>query len=131
MASNINIEKIGQIAIAISDLKESVHFYQHILGLELLFEVPTGLAFFNCGGTRLMLTTLQGKKSDHNTSVIYYQVDDIASTTELLLAKGVSFERKPQLAARMEDHDLWIGFLRDPDNNLIGIMAELPKTECE
>jgi catechol 2,3-dioxygenase-like lactoylglutathione lyase family enzyme len=111
MKANIEIEKIGQIAIAISDLKKSVAFYRNILGLELLFEVPPGLAFFNCGGTRLMLTTLQGNKEDHNTSAIYYKVSDIHEATD---------------AAKMEDHDLWIGFLRDPDNNLIGIMAELP-----
>lgn len=126
MNSNIEIEKIGQIAIAISDLKKSVRFYRDILGLELLFEVPSSLAFFNCGGTRLMLTTLQGKEEDHNTSAIYYKVSDINNTTELLQSKGVTFEREPQFAARMEDHDLWIGFLRDPDNNLVGIMAELP-----
>lgn len=126
MNLNIKVEKIGQIAIAISDLKISVQFYRDILGLELLFEVPTGLAFFNCGGTRLMLTTLQGNEEDHNTSAIYYKVSDIHSTAELLQKKGVTFEREPQLAAKMEDHDLWIGFLRDPDNNLVGIMAELP-----
>lgn len=126
MNSNIVVEKIGQIAIAISDLKKSIVFYQDVLGLELLFEVPSGLAFFNCGGTRLMLTTLQGKEEDHNTSAIYYKVSDIHNTTALLKNKGVKFEREPQLAAKMEDHDLWIGFLRDPDNNLVGIMAELP-----
>jgi len=26
----------------------------------------------------------------------------------------------------MTDHNLWIGFLRDPDNNLAGLMAEVP-----
>ena len=122
----INIEKIGQIAIAITELKTSVHFYRDILGLELLFEVPSGLAFFNCGGTRLMLTTLQGKEEDHKTSVIYYQVADIKSSTEKLKAKGVDFEREPQFAAKMADHDLWLGFFRDPDNNLVGLMAEIP-----
>jgi catechol 2,3-dioxygenase-like lactoylglutathione lyase family enzyme len=126
MSSNIEVEKIGQIAIAITDLKASVGFYRNILGLELLFEVPPGLAFFNCGGTRLMLTTLQGKVEDHRTSVIYYKVSDIKGSTELLKNKGVVFEREPQFAAKMEDHDLWIGFLRDPDENLIGIMAEIP-----
>jgi len=126
MSSNVEIEKVGQIAIAISDLKMSIFFYRYILGLELLFEVPSGLAFFNCGGIRLMLTTVQGKEDDHNTSVIYYKVSDINKTTEILHNKGVKFEREPQFAAKMADHDLWIGFLRDPDNNLIGIMAELP-----
>ncbi|MCT7940542.1 VOC family protein [Shewanella holmiensis] len=123
---NLNIEKIGQIAIAVTDINQSVAFYRDILGLSLLFEVPSGLAFFNCGGTRLMLTTLQGKAEDHKTSVIYYQVLDIHQATAQLKAKGINFEREPQLAAKMTDHHLWIGFLRDPDQNLIGLMAELP-----
>lgn len=122
----IEIEKIGQIAIAISNLKLSVEFYRDTLGLELLFEVPPGLAFFDCAGTRLMLTTLQGQESDHNTSVIYYKVTNLESARLNLKSKGIKFEREPQLAAKMDDHELWIGFLRDPDNNLLGIMAELP-----
>ena len=129
MNLDIKIEKIGQIAIAITDLHKSIDFYKDILNLELLFKVPPNLAFFNCGGTRLMMTTLQGEEKDHNTSVIYYKVSDIHQTTELLENHGVAFERKPQLAAKMEDHELWIGFLRDPDQNLIGIMAELPLSE--
>ena len=112
MSASIEVEKIGQIAIAITDLDKSVQFYREILGLELLFEVPSGLAFFNCGGTRLMLTTLQGKEEDHKTSVIYYKVNDIHASTERLKDKGVQFEREPQMAAKMEDHDLWFGFFR-------------------
>ncbi len=129
MNSDIKIKKIGQIAIAITNLEKSAGFYKDILNLELLFEVPPNLAFFNCGGTRLMMTTLQGKEKDHNTSVIYYQVSDIHQTTERLENLGVLFDRKPQLAAKMADHELWIGFIRDPDQNLIGIMAELPLSE--
>ncbi len=120
------INKIGQIAIAISDLEQSVNFYKNILGLELLFEVPPNLAFFDCAGTRLMLTTLQGPEKDHNTSVIYYQVANIEEATSDLKSKGVNFEREPRFVAKMEDHDLWMGFIRDPYENLVGIMSEVP-----
>ncbi|MFT5572109.1 MAG: methylmalonyl-CoA/ethylmalonyl-CoA epimerase [Cryomorphaceae bacterium] len=102
-----------------------MEFYQHTLGLTLLFEAPPGLAFFDCGGVRLMVTTQQGDAADHKTSAIYYKVTDIHAATSSLQAKDVEFEREPQLAARMPDHELWIGFLRDPDHNLVGIMAEL------
>ena len=103
-----------------------VTFYRDGLGLALLFEVPPSMAFFDCGGIRLMLTTLQGEAKDHRTSVIYYKVAELAKATEALKARGLKFEREPELAAKMEDHELWIGFLRDPDENLIGIMAEVP-----
>ncbi|NNC99954.1 MAG: VOC family protein, partial [Gammaproteobacteria bacterium] len=84
MKNNIQIEKIGQIAIAVSDLDRSVEFYRDILGLEFLFDAPPALAFFTCGGVRLMLTTLQGDERDHHTSAIYYQVADINAATTTL-----------------------------------------------
>ncbi|MBL4659206.1 MAG: VOC family protein [Alcanivoracaceae bacterium] len=129
MSTNTGIEAVGQIAVAITDIKKSVIFYKEVLGLELLFEVPSGLAIFNCGGVRLMLTTLQGSENDHHTSVIYYKVSDIQESAKVLKNNGAVFIQEPQLVAKMVDHDLWIGFLRDPDENLVGIMAELPLSE--
>lgn len=131
MTSNVGINSVGQIAIAITNIKKSVAFYQDILGLELLFEVPSGMAMFNCGGVRLMLTTLQGREEDHHTSVIYYRVDNIEESAQTIKKNGVTFIQEPQLVAKMVDHDLWIGFVRDPDENLVGIMAELPLPEKE
>ncbi len=129
MSDTLNIQNIGQIAIAISDLEESVYFYEKILKLEKLFDVPPNLAFFNCSGVRLMLTTLQGDEADHNTSVIYYRITEIEQVFDELKALQVGIERMPAMAAQMDDHELWIGFIRDPDNNLVGLMEEKPLTE--
>lgn len=126
MSKKIEIQNIGQIAVAVSDIKKAVEFYKDKLGLSLLFEAPPGLAFFDCGGVRLMVTTQQGEEKDHRTSVIYYKVRDIGAATESIKEKGISFVREPQMTAKMEDHELWIGFIRDPDENLVGIMAEVP-----
>ena len=122
------INSIGQIAIAVSDIKQSLAFYKDILGLNLLFEVPPNLAFLTSGDVRIMLTTLQGEESDHHTSVIYYKVNNLDKAVSEIKDKGVAFIREPQLTAKMPDHELWQGFIRDPDENLIGIMAELPLT---
>ena len=126
MNDNQMIDSIGQIAIAVTDIKQSVTFYRDTLGLDLLFEVPPNLAFLMCGDIRIMLTTLQGEEGDHHTSVIYYKVNDLNQSVSEIKSKGVEFIREPQLTAKMPDHELWQGFIRDPDENLIGIMAELP-----
>ena len=53
--TNIGITRIGQISINVHDLDRAIAFYRDKLGLPLLF---TGgkLAFFDCGGVRLMLS---------------------------------------------------------------------------
>lgn len=129
MSKNVGINSIGQIAIAVSDIKKATEFYRDKLELDLLFEVPSGLAFFDCGGVRLMITEQNGDMKDHHTSVIYYRVEDIQATTDALKSNGIVFTREPQMAVKMPDHELWIGFLRDPDENLIGIMSEVPLAE--
>lgn len=120
------VQSIGQIAIAVSDIDASKKFYQNCLGLNFLFDAPPGLAFFACGDTRIMLTTLQGSEADHHTSVIYYKVDDIEAAVEGMKKLGAVFEQEPTMVAPMPDHELWMAFTRDPDANLVGIMAEVP-----
>jgi len=126
MSEQFKIQGIGQIAIAVTDIQRATEFYRDTLGLEFLFDAPPGLAFFNCGGVRLMITTLQGDEIDHTTSTIYYKVDDIKEATAALKDQSIEFIQEPQLVAKMPDHELWMGFIRDPDKNLVGIMAELP-----
>jgi len=95
MTDKPEIQGIGQIAIAVSDIRRSVAFYRDVLGLSLLFEAPPGLAFFNCGGVRLMLTIPQGEVRDHHTSVIYYKVADIHAAMEILAGRGVKLSIHP------------------------------------
>jgi len=42
-----------------------------------------------------------------------------------MVAASATAEREPGLTAKMPDHDLWMGFVRDPDNNLVGLMEEV------
>ena len=117
--------QIGQIALTVSDVETALGFYRDMLGLPFLFQPSPQLAFLQAGATRLMLTTSQGAGAVGANSVLYFSVEDITATYQALVAKGATAERAPQLAAKMPDHELWLGFIRDPDQNLIGLMAEL------
>ena len=44
-----------------------------------------------------------------------------------LEARGVRFEQAPHRVAELPHADLWIGFFRDMDGNLLAIMSEVPK----
>lgn len=116
--------RIGQIAIVVSDVAAARAFYHGVLGLELLFDAGPNLSFLRAGATRLMLTTPQGHGAAGANSVLYFSVQDIVATHADCVARGTRSERAPQLTARMPDHELWIGFLRDPDGNLVGLMEE-------
>ena len=124
MDLNADITSIGQIMIPVHDLGRAIAFYRDALGLQFLFEVPN-MAFFNCGGVRLMLGLPEGPDTDHPASIIYYKVGDIRAAYERMVARGVKFEGQPHLIARMDDHDLWMAFLRDSEDNLLGLMCEV------
>jgi catechol 2,3-dioxygenase-like lactoylglutathione lyase family enzyme len=122
----IGISRLGQIAINVHDLDRATAFYRDILGLPLLFTTGT-LAFFDCGGVRLMLSPAEKPEFDHPGSVLYFTVSDIASAHRQMLGSGVHFEDAPHLIARMPTHDLWMTFFRDPDQNLLALMCEMPQ----
>ena len=58
VATGIGISRVGQIAINAHDVERAAAFYQDALGLQLLFKAGPGLAFFDCGGVRLMFDPL-------------------------------------------------------------------------
>jgi methylmalonyl-CoA/ethylmalonyl-CoA epimerase len=122
----MNLNQIGQIAVHADDLDRAVAFYRDTLGMRFLFQAPPGLAFFDCGGIRLMLDAVKEKDTDERiSSMIYYKVADINATYETLVSRGVSFVSKPHLIAKLPDHDLWMGFFRDSEQNLVGLMSEV------
>jgi predicted enzyme related to lactoylglutathione lyase len=116
--------EIGQIAITVSDVAIALPFYRDVLGLGFLFSPSPNLAFLNAGSIRIMLSTPQGAGVVGNNSTLYFKVDNLESVFSAMVARGATAERDPQLAAKLPDHELWIGFLRDPDGNLIGVMEE-------
>jgi len=118
------ISEIGQLAITVKHVGNSLEFYQDILGLEFLFSPSEDLAFLQCGVTRIMLTTPQGAGEVGKNSIPYFKVQDIEEFYSNAIDKGAIQERLPQLAAQMPDHELWIGFLKDPDGNLVALMEE-------
>ena len=115
---------IRQVAITVSDVDTALAFYRDVLGLAFLFQPAPTLAFLQAGEIRVMLTTPQGAGAVGANSILYFGVQDIVATQSALVARGAKEERAPQLAARMPDHELWTGFLRDPDGNLVGLMEE-------
>ena len=121
------ISHIGQIGITVSDVSKVLPFYKDVLRLDFLFEAGPNLAFLQSADTRIMLSTALGSTTEPGkNSILYFKVEDIEQSYEAMVQRGGTAERGPELAATMPDHELWLAFLRDPDENLVGLMEEKP-----
>jgi len=114
--------RIRQIAIVCQDMARARAFYKDTLRLPHLFDAGPSLAFFDCGGVRLMLSPPEGEV--RGTPVLYFLVTGIEETADALTGRGVTFVNRPHVIARMPDHELWLAEFRDSENNVLALMEE-------
>ena len=125
MATKLELGPIGQIARSVSDTAASEKWYREVLGLPHLYTFGT-LAFFDCGGTRLMLS--QEKGGAAKESLLYLRVPDMAAAHTELAARGVKFMHAPHMIHRHADGtEEWMAFFEDPDGRPLALMARTPK----
>jgi methylmalonyl-CoA/ethylmalonyl-CoA epimerase len=124
--NSLALSRIGQIAVRARDIERATAFYRDTLGMRHLFSVPGKLSFFDCDGVRLMLDVPEGgPEFDHPSSIIYFKVDDIRKAFETLEQRGVVIVDKPHVIANMGTYDLWMGFFRDSEDNVMSLMSEV------
>ena len=125
--TNLGITSIGQISIIAHDTVRATAFYRDVLGLPLLFTAGN-MAFFDCGGVRLMLGPASAPELDHPSSILYFRVPDIEAAHRRLVEMGVKIEAPPRLIAPMKTYDLWMVGFRDSEGNISQLMSEVPRT---
>jgi len=123
--SSIGISRLGQVHIPAEDSDRATAFYKDKMGLPLLFTAG-GMAFFDCGGVRLMVSRPEGSDKQSG-SILYFVVSDIVGAHQRLREAGVHFEAEPHKVAAMPTHDLWMTFFRDSEGNLMALMSEVPR----
>jgi methylmalonyl-CoA/ethylmalonyl-CoA epimerase len=119
----VRVDGLHQVAQKADDLDASVAFYRDVLGLRLIARFdPPGLAFFDLGGTRLLLE--QGAPA----ALLYLHVADVDAAHEALVEAGVAFESPPHTIFPDEDgrfgpagEEERMAFFRDPAGNLIAL----------
>jgi methylmalonyl-CoA/ethylmalonyl-CoA epimerase len=118
------IQKIGQIAVPVKNMDTAIDFYKEKLGLPLLFNMDN-LAFFDCNGLRLLLSIPESEEFANASSVIYFQVNDINTSYQELIEKGVTFIDEPHLIAKMGQTETWMAFFKDTEDNTHALMSEI------
>jgi len=121
MNAQLTLGSIAQIARSVQDIKQAEAWYKNILGLPHLYTFGN-LAFFDCNGTRLMLSQESAVVPE---SILYMRVGDIAAAYEVLKSRGVEFINAPHMIHRHADGtEEWLSMLKDPEGRPLGIMAQ-------
>jgi methylmalonyl-CoA/ethylmalonyl-CoA epimerase len=127
MSSDFSLTSVMQIAIRVRDVGRATATYRDRFGLKHLFDAPPSLAFFDCGGMRLMLSPSEPGEFDHPASLLYFRVDDIHAAHAELAARGVSFRSAPHQIADLGDRVVWLSDFEDGEDNVFALMSEVPK----
>jgi DNA-binding CsgD family transcriptional regulator/catechol 2,3-dioxygenase-like lactoylglutathione lyase family enzyme len=121
MNSQLTLGSIAQIARSVQDIKQAEAWYRNVLGLPHLYTFGN-LAFFDCNGTRLMLSQESALVPE---SILYMRVGNIAAAYEVLKSRGVEFINAPHMIHRHADGtEEWLSMLKDPEGRPLGIMAQ-------
>jgi predicted enzyme related to lactoylglutathione lyase len=124
MALDLSGRNLVQAGLPATDLTRAVGFYRDVLGLPLLFEV-SGMAFFQAGGTRLMVGTSGANLKPRSDACLYFDAPDLPALAEALEAKGLNFLRPAETVQRTAKGAVMIRFFKDPDGNLLALMGEV------
>jgi DNA-binding CsgD family transcriptional regulator/catechol 2,3-dioxygenase-like lactoylglutathione lyase family enzyme len=122
MQSTLQLGPVAQIARTVRDIKESEAWYRERLGLKHLYTFGT-LAFFDCGGTRLMLSAQPRPEPE---SILYLRVQDIRAAYDELRGRGIEFAEAPHMIHRHADGtEEWMAHFRDPEGRPLAVMAQV------
>jgi methylmalonyl-CoA/ethylmalonyl-CoA epimerase len=117
--------KIAQLLIPVEDLDKAVAFYRDVLGLRFLFAAPPQMAFFECGGVRLLVGVMPAHQVAQRGSAIYFKVADIQGVWSELHGKGIHFKAEPHMVNRTATSELWLAEFSDPDGNQMALLGEV------
>jgi DNA-binding CsgD family transcriptional regulator/catechol 2,3-dioxygenase-like lactoylglutathione lyase family enzyme len=122
MNTKLTLGPIAQIARSVHDIKQSQDWYSNVLGLKHLYTFGH-LAFFDCDGTRLMLS--QEAQASAAESLLYWRVPDIAAAHQLLASRGVEFINAPHMIHRHADGtEEWLAAFKDLEGRPLAIMSQ-------
>lgn len=118
------LDKIHQVALQATNLDDAVDFYRDVLGLRFMARFdPPGLAFFDLGGLRLLLSATASE------ATLYFRVENIDKAVRELRKRGVAFLQPPAMIHKDEAGELgkkgveeWMAFFKDPSGNLLALI---------
>jgi len=119
----MRITRLHQVAQRAEDLDRATAFYRDVLGLRHIASYdPPGLAFFDLGGTRLLL------ERNAPSSLIYLAATDIEEAVAALRSAGVEITSDPHTifddteGTFGDPAEEWMAFFTDSEGNTVGLV---------
>lgn len=117
-------DKSSSAIIAVKDIDRARSFYRDVLGLELADDGIEGVLGFRTGDTWLVVYRSDEAGTNRANAVVWSVGEDMEAIVDDLLAKGVRFERYPEMGLEL-DGDVYVGggmkmvWFKDPDGNIL------------
>lgn len=118
------INGVQQVGVPVKDIERSSNFYNKVLNIPLLFKTDK-MAFLDCGNLKLMLALPEKKEFDHQSSVIYFEVDDINSVYKDLKNENVEMIGEPHIIFKDGDVETWMTFFKDTEDNTLAFTSNI------
>jgi DNA-binding CsgD family transcriptional regulator len=122
MQAPTTISGVGQIARSVRDVKLSEQWYREVLKLPHLYTFGS-LAFFDCGGMRLMLSQTDEIADE---SIIYFRTANVLKAWEEMRTNRVEFIDAPHLIHTHADGtEEWMVFFKDLEGRTLAFMSQV------
>ena len=130
----MKIKQLAHVVFRVRDLDRSKRWYQDVMGLKLMADIPGRMALFSANESvshelGLMQISPNAPGPDSNRVGMYHagwqveSLDDMVNLKSRLEAKGVD-------VVGVGDHGISIGvYVKDPDGNELEFFYELPPAE--
>lgn len=118
--------RIAQVAVHVEDVDRAKAFYRDVVGLPHLFDAPPSLSFFDCNGTRLMLSPRE-EGEQRASSIVYFDTADITAAHARMEAAGARFVEPPRMIADLGTREVWLAAFQDGEGNTMALMSEVVK----
>lgn len=115
--------RLSQLSRRVENLDRARSFWRDTLQIAELYAFP-GLAFFDLGGTRLML---RETGSRDEADILYLQTPDIAAAHAALTERGASMTGAPHMIHKHSDGaEEWMAFFKDDEGRDLALHSVVP-----
>lgn len=111
---------VSQIILRVTDLKRSVEFWSHVVGLGVEMKAPP-FAFLDGGAIGLTLNQVEELPADQSLTEIVFEFEDVSGEYFDMSARGVPFEVDLRPVTSDGNRDLLAAHFRDPDGHLASV----------